>query len=107
MRSSTTRAREGWRLKQSRAGNFWAKPVSMHPMHTVALFLAVVSLGLACMAQTPQTPNVEAQRAAMQKLTFVVGKRSGGAFVLRGPGQFIDMVQTEEAQFKLDGLVLM
>ena len=49
----------------------------MYPMHTIALLLAVVSLGLACMAQAPQAPNVDAQRAAMQKLNFLVGKWSG------------------------------
>jgi hypothetical protein len=53
------------------------------------------------------SPDVEAQRAAMMKLNFLVGKWSGEASVLRGPGQFVDLSQTEEAQFKLDGLVLM
>src|ERR1051326_5591695 len=74
--------------------------------HTSFLFLAVVSLGLACMAQAPRTPDVEAQRAAMKKLSFLIGKWSGEASVLRGPGQVVDLFQTEEAQFKLDGLVL-
>jgi hypothetical protein len=59
------------------------------------------------MAQTPRTPNVEAQRAAMKKVSFLIGKWSGDASVLRGPGQFVDLSQTEEAEFKLDGLVLM
>ncbi len=43
----------------------------------------------------------------MKKLSFLVGRWSGEASVLRAPGQFIAMSQTEEAQFKLDGLVLM
>jgi len=59
------------------------------------------------MAQTPHTPNVVAQRTAMKKLEFLVGEWSGEATILRGPGQFVDMAQTESAQFKLDGLVLM
>ncbi|HEX4770042.1 MAG TPA: hypothetical protein VH351_04370 [Bryobacteraceae bacterium] len=59
------------------------------------------------MAQTPPAPNVEAQRTAMKKLEFLVGDWSGEATVLRGPGQFAEMAQTESAQFKLDGLVLM
>jgi len=59
------------------------------------------------MAQTPRTPNVEAQRTAMKKLEFLVGDWSGEATILRGPGQFAEMAQTETAQFKLDGLVLM
>ena len=59
------------------------------------------------MAQTPRVPNVEAQRTAMKKLEFLVGDWSGEATVLRGPGQFAEMAQTESAHFKLDGLVLM
>lgn len=43
----------------------------------------------------------------MKKLSFLIGKWSGDASVLRGPGQFVDLSQTEEAQFRLDGLVLM
>jgi hypothetical protein len=57
------------------------------------------------MAQTPQTPNVEAQRTAMKKLEFLVGEWSGEASVLRGPGQFAELM-TESAHFKLNGLVL-
>ena len=51
-------------------------------------------------------PNIEAQRAAMQKLAFLIGDWSGEASVLRGPGQFVDLAQTEHAEFKLDGLIL-
>lgn len=51
-------------------------------------------------------PDVAAQRAAMKKLSFLTGKWSGDASVYRGPGQTADLAQTEEAQFKLDGLVL-
>ena len=47
------------------------------------------------MAQPPKTPNVEAQRAAMKKLEFLVGEWSGKASALRGAGQFVDLVQTE------------
>ncbi len=58
------------------------------------------------MAQTLKTPNIDAQRAAMKKLEFLIGEWSGEASVLRGPGQFVDLAQTESAQFKLDGLLL-
>ena len=58
------------------------------------------------MAQTPRTPDVEAQRAAMKKLGFLVGEWSGEASALRGPGQIAELTQTESTQFKLDGLVL-
>ena len=42
----------------------------------------------------------------MKKLGFLVGEWSGEASVLRGPGQFVELAQSESAQFKLDGLVL-
>ncbi len=59
-----------------------------------------------CSAQTPRPPNVEAQRNAMKRLGFLVGEWSGEASLLRGPGKFVELAQTESAQFKLDGLVL-
>lgn len=42
----------------------------------------------------------------MKKLEFLVGEWAGDATMLRGPGQFVEMAQTESAQFRLDGLVL-
>jgi hypothetical protein len=54
------------------------------------------------MAQTPlRTPDLDAQRTAMKKLGFLVGEWSGEASVLRGPGQFVELAQTESAQFRL------
>jgi hypothetical protein len=76
-------------------------------IHSTAFIMAAVSMGIACMAQAPRTPDVEAQRTAMKKLSFLIGKWSGEASALRANGQFVDLAQTEEAQFKLDGLVLM
>lgn len=58
------------------------------------------------MTQLPRTPDISAQRGAMKKLGFLVGKWVGEARVLRGPGKPVVLVQTEEAQFKLDGLIL-
>ena len=58
------------------------------------------------MAQLPRIPDLIAQRAAMQKLAFLVGKWTGEARLLRGPGQWLDLRQTEDAHFKLDGLLL-
>jgi len=49
---------------------------------------------------------MDAQRAAMKKLGFLAGKWVGEARLLRGPGEPLVLVQTEEAQFKLDGLIL-
>ena len=51
-------------------------------------------------------PNLAAQRAAMKKLDFLAGKWAGEAHQLRGPGEMVALQQTEEAYYKLDGLVL-
>jgi hypothetical protein len=51
-------------------------------------------------------PNLETQRAAMSRLDFLVGKWAGEAHQLRGPGEMVALKQTEEAYYKLDGLVL-
>lgn len=58
------------------------------------------------MAQLSRVPNLDAQRAAMEKLNVLVGEWAGEARVLRGPGESPELVQTEEARYKLDGLIL-
>ena len=58
------------------------------------------------MIQKPRAPDIAAQRAAMKKLGFLVGEWSGKASVIVGPGQYVELEQTESAQFKVDGLVL-
>src|SRR6266705_6314891 len=68
------------------------------------LFLALLSPGV---SQSPRAPDIEAQRAAMKKLEFMLGKWSGEARVQRGPGDALELIQTEEVQYKLDGLVLL
>jgi len=61
---------------------------------------------LPLMGQLPRVPDLEAQRAAMKKLDFLAGKWAGEARLLRGPAEFVELLQTEEAQYKLDGLIL-
>ena len=58
------------------------------------------------MAQLPRIPDLEAQRAAMKEVGFLVGKWQGEARLLRGPRELLELLQTEEAQYKLDGLIL-
>ncbi len=58
------------------------------------------------MAQQPRVPDIESQRVAMKKLSFLVGKWSGEARVVRGSSGILELIQTEEAQYKLDGLIL-
>jgi hypothetical protein len=52
-------------------------------------------------------PDLAAQRSAMQKLSFLIGKWAGEASVLRGPGEPVQLLQTEEASYKLEGLILL
>src|SRR5215469_2128599 len=58
------------------------------------------------MAQPLRTPDTESQRAAMKKLNFLVGEWAGEARLLRRPGEPTELVQTEEALYRLDGLIL-
>jgi hypothetical protein len=71
-------------------------------MRTLICVLLLASAGGA-----QQPPNLTAQREAMKKLEFLVGKWSGEASVVRGPGEPLRLTQTEDVQFKLDGLVLL
>jgi hypothetical protein len=75
---------------------------------TVRTFVSILYFMMALvpyMSQQPHMPNIEAQRAAMKKLEFMVGKWAGEARLLRGPGNPVSLAQTEEAQYKLDGLI--
>jgi hypothetical protein len=58
------------------------------------------------MTQLPRVPDLTAQRDAIKKLDFLVGKWAGEARLLRGPAEWVELLQTEEAQFKLDGLIV-
>src|SRR5260370_35972419 len=58
------------------------------------------------MAEALKTPNLGAQRAAMKKLEFLVGTWTGEARITRGATETTELVQTEEACYKLDGLIL-
>jgi hypothetical protein len=59
-----------------------------------------------CIAQQPHMPDLDAQRTAMKKLHFLVGKWAGEARMWRAPGDPLVIDQTEDAQYKLDGLLL-
>ena len=58
------------------------------------------------MTQTPRTPDLAAQRAALQKLEFLLGKWSGDGRMFRS-GEAVDFFQTERAEYQLDGLLLL
>jgi len=55
----------------------------------------------------PGQPHVAAQRAAMSKLGFLIGRWSGQLLVQSGPGPALHFVQSEDVQPKVDGLVLL
>ena len=42
----------------------------------------------------------------MKKLDFLIGKWVGEAHLLRGPAESVKLLQSEEAQYKLDGLIV-
>ena len=73
------------------------------PLPATVLVVAAATLP----AQTTQPPNLAAQRDAMKKLTFLAGKWSGNGTVIRSAEGPMKLAQTEDVQFKLDGLVML
>lgn len=51
--------------------------------------------------------SLDGQRAAMAKLSFLVGRWSGPITLTRGLGEPMRLTQTEQVQMKLDGLLLL
>lgn len=76
---------------------------------TIRTWLAAALLLLPVTAATaqPHGPDLAKQKAAMNKLAFLVGNWSGDVRVAMGPGEPKNLKQTEQVQFKLDGLVLL
>ena len=73
---------------------------------TLAALLLVSFNNLMLSAQQPS--STEAQREAMQKLSFLAGHWSGPITIVRGsPGEPRHLTQTEEIQYKLDGFVML
>ena len=70
-----------------------------------AAFMISFSLSLA--AQHPVSNDVDAQREAMRKISFLAGHWSGPITIVRGPGEPLHLTQTENIEYKLDGLVLL
>jgi hypothetical protein len=70
-----------------------------------AAFMTMFSLSLA--AQQPASNSADVQREAMRKLSFLAGHWSGPVTIVRGPGEPLHLTQTEDIEYKLDGLVLL
>ena len=64
-----------------------------------------LSLTLAAQQAAPSSADV--QREAMRKLSFLAGNWSGPISISYGPGEPLHFTQTEQVQYKLDGLVLL
>ncbi|HKF50184.1 MAG TPA: hypothetical protein VKB38_22675 [Terracidiphilus sp.] len=73
-------------------------------------FVQVVLSGLLTVplaAQQSSPTGTEGQREAMKKLAFLVGHWTGPVTIARGPGEPLRLTQTENVEYKLDGLVLL
>ena len=66
----------------------------------------LASLTASAVAQAPSN-DANLQREAMQKLASLAGHWSGPITIIRGPGEPLKLTQTENIQFKLNGLVLL
>lgn len=55
----------------------------------------------------PALPDTAARRSAMQRLAFLEGKWSGEASAMIGPGQRVEVVQTESVRYALNGQVML
>ena len=69
--------------------------------------ISIVGTLVAAFAVNAQAPPGSAEREAMKKLAFLAGKWSGDATVQVGADASIKLKQTEDVQFKLDGIVLL
>jgi len=67
----------------------------------------LVSFGLSLAAQEPVRSSADVQREFMHKLSFLAGTGSGPVTIHRGPGEPLHRTQTEDVQYKLDGLVML
>lgn len=86
----------------------FSNPASVSLRIRVSLTASLLAcLSLALTAQQPPAAGADAQREAMRKLAFLAGNWSGPVTVIRGPGEPLHLTQTEQVQYKLDGLVML
>ena len=77
------------------------------PSSTPLAAALVLTFALSLAAQPPGSNSVDTQREAMRKLSFLAGRWSGPVTIVRGPGEPLHLSQTEDVEYKLDGLVLL
>jgi hypothetical protein len=73
----------------------------------LAYFLLFTTTLSPALAQPARAPNVEEQRATMQLLSFLVVNWSGHARMQRAQAEPLELAHTENAQYTLEGLVLL
>jgi hypothetical protein len=67
----------------------------------------MISFNLPLAAQQPASNSTDVQGEAMRKLSFLAGHWSGPVTIVRGPGEPLHLTQTEDVEYKLDGLVVL
>jgi hypothetical protein len=67
----------------------------------------LISFGPRLAAQQPGSNGVDTQREAMHKLSFLAGHWSGPVTIFSAAGEPLHLTQTEDVEYKLDGLVLL
>jgi hypothetical protein len=75
--------------------------------HAAVVTSLAVALTMSLTAQQPASNSTDVQRQAMQKLSFLAGRWSGPITVNHGPGEPMRFTQTEDVEYKLDGLVVL
>lgn len=75
-------------------------------MRSTVLSLLFASTLLAPGLSAQGRPDPAAQKSAMQKLKYLAGTWTGQGTVTPAQGEPIQLQQTEEVQYKLDGLLL-
>lgn len=68
---------------------------------------SVISFSFPLGARQTASNSVEAQREAMRRLSFLTGHWSGPVNIVRAPGEALHLTQTENVEYKLQGLVLL
>ena len=74
---------------------------------TTLQVLFIISFALSLAGQQAASNGVDVQREAMRRLSFLVGRWSGPVTIARGPGESLRLTQTENVEYKLDGLILL
>ncbi len=70
--------------------------------------VTLLLIGAALLAAQPENyASMQEQRAAMQKLAFLIGRWAGPVTIQRGQAGPIHLTKTEDGAYKLDGLVML